>query len=208
MNEFVSVSKNVFALACRVGEAIDAIGGLGRLVLRHYDLRIKMRFVRRQGMAAGIILTLAGACSAGLAGTAAPTAAVAGFAYRDTSGEERDQTAAHAAFLKGFAENLRGRLGATFRIVPVECAESCPSVEADAGALLGYARRAGTDYLVTGGFHKMSTLVQWAKITVSDVRTGKPVYDRLFTFRGDNENAWKRAADFIARQLAGLENMQ
>jgi hypothetical protein len=187
----------------RVGEGFAATHVTRRSEGEGYCMK-KRSEGRQRIAAAATIFTLVGTFSGGLSATAAPKASVAGFAYRDTSGEERDQTAAHAAFLKGFAEDLRSRLSATYRVVPLECAESCLSLEDDAGALLDYARRAGADYLVSGGFRKMSTLEQWAKIIVLDVRTGQPVYDRLFSFRGDNEEAWRRAAAFVARELGSL----
>ena len=42
---------------------------------------------------------------------------------------------------------------------------------------------------MVGGIHKMSTLVQWAKAEVIDLRSGQIVLDRLFTFRGDTDQA-------------------
>lgn len=142
------------------------------------------------------------------ADTTAPKAAIAGFSYEDTSGEVHDQSAAHAGYVERFRDLLTDRLGASYRIVPLECAQSCPPVGADAQKVFGFARQSGADYLVSGGFHKESTLVQWAKVTLFDVRTGQPVYDRLYTFRGDNEEAWRRAGEFIAREFINFKKSQ
>jgi hypothetical protein len=50
----------------------------------------------------------------------------------------------------------------------------------------------------------MSTLVQWAKAEVIDLRSGQIVLDKLFTFRGDTDQAWRRAEEFISNELITL----
>ena len=55
-------------------------------------------------------------------------------------------------------------------------------------ALLKAANATGADFLMVGGIHKMSTLVQWAKAEVIDLRTGQIVLDKLFTFRGGHRS--------------------
>lgn len=67
------------------------------------------------------------------------------------------------------------------------------------------ARRFGARLLLFGGIHKMSTLIQWAKIQAVDLKTEKSVLDRLLTFRGDTDDAWKRAEVFVAGQMTALE---
>ena len=57
---------------------------------------------------------------------------------------------------------------------------------------------------MVGGIHKMSTLVQWAKAELIDLRSGQIVLDKLFTFRGDTDQAWRRAEKFIANELTTL----
>ena len=47
----------------------------------------------------------------------------------------------------------------------------------------------------------MSTLVQWAKLQALDLRSDKIVFDKLITFRGDNDEAWRQAESFVAREL-------
>jgi hypothetical protein len=66
------------------------------------------------------------------------------------------------------------------------------------------ARAAGADFLMVGGIHKMSTLVQWAKTELIDLRSGQILLDKLFTFRGDTDQAWRRAEEFIANELITL----
>jgi hypothetical protein len=71
--------------------------------------------------------------------------------------------------------------------------------------LLGKAQAAGAGYLLISSFHKLSTLVQWAKIDLIEVKTRKVVFNRLVTFRGDNDKAWQHAESFIVRQILDHE---
>jgi hypothetical protein len=59
----------------------------------------------------------------------------------------------------------------------------------------------GAAFKVIGGVQKMSTLVQWAKVAVIDAGAGKVVMEKLYTFRGDNDEAWQRAESFVAREI-------
>lgn len=59
--------------------------------------------------------------------------------------------------------------------------------------------------MLFGGIHKQSTLIQWAKVEVVDLDRDKLVYDRLLTFRGDDANAWRRAEEFLAKDLQSAD---
>jgi hypothetical protein len=73
--------------------------------------------------------------------------------------------------------------------------------------LLGAARSAGAQLVLTGGFHKMSTLVQFARAQAIEVTSGRTVYSWLFTFRGDTDQAWAQAEPFAVRQItAGIRS--
>lgn len=95
------------------------------------------------------------------------------FSYVDTSGEVTDQAAPHQARLKAFMAALR-------RNVPAEC---CTGIR------------------IIGGIRKMSTLVQWAKVAIIDVGTNRVLSDKLYSFRGDNDQAWQRAEAFISEDI-------
>jgi hypothetical protein len=43
--------------------------------------------------------------------------------------------------------------------------------------------------------------VQQAKFDVIDVKARKIVFGRYITFRGDNDEAWRRAESFLAGQI-------
>ena len=60
-------------------------------------------------------------------------------------------------------------------------------------------------FLLVSSVHKMSTLVQWAKFDIIDVKARTVVFDRLVTFRGDNDEAWRRAESFIVREIIERE---
>jgi hypothetical protein len=98
------------------------------------------------------------------------------FSYADTSGEVADQAALHQGRLTAFMTSLR-------RDIPAEC---CAGIR------------------IIGGIHKMSTLVQWAKVAVIDVNANRVLFDKLYTFRGDNDQAWNRAEAFIAEDIRAV----
>ena len=121
--------------------------------------------------------------AAQMAVAAAPVpVAVAPFDYMDTSGEPRDQKAPHAARLAEFEHILRDELVASGRFRLAEPAQA--------------------RLLVTGGVHKMSTLVEWVQVDTVDAATGKRLSSRTLTFRGDSDNAWTHAAHYVGRMIA------
>jgi hypothetical protein len=130
--------------------------------------------------------------------------AVLNLDYDDRSGELRDQQQAHATRLEHFAATLRRDLAASgrYRIVYPACDPApCAAAGADPATLVAAARKAGARLMMFGGVHKMSTLVEWAKLLVIDVPTEKIVFDRLITFRGDDDEAWNRAAAFSVQEF-------
>ena len=124
--------------------------------------------------------------------------------YVDTSGEAQDQQKEHAARLQRFAEGLRQDLAGSgkYRIVSPACdAASCTAAGSDPSTLVDSARQAGAKLMIFGGVHKMSTLVQWAKLQALDLQSNKIVFDKLITFRGDNDESWRQAESFVAREF-------
>lgn len=130
--------------------------------------------------------------------------AVIDFDYRDTSGEVRDATAEHRKRLNAFMSAMRTDLaaGGQYRLVDVTCASlPCSLSNSTPSELIDQVKRAGARFLLYGGIHKESTLVQWAKVQVVDIEADKLVVDRLLTFRGDTDEAWNRAENFIVKEL-------
>jgi hypothetical protein len=133
-----------------------------------------------------------------------PILAVAEIQYVDTSGEVVDQSADHFRRLREFEASLRTDLtaGGKIRNVALDCPPNACSIgDIDADQLLAKAQAAGAEYLLISSFHKVSTLVQWAKIDLVDVKTRNVAFNRLVTFRGDNDKAWRHAESFIVRQI-------
>lgn len=133
------------------------------------------------------------------------TVAVVDFSYDDTSGEERDQRGEHTARLDAFMMALRSDLGAHGRTVVTPTCNPAPCSSAQpVEGLLRAAREAGAGVLVVGGVHKMSTLVQNAQVMAFDAATGQVVANKVYTFRGDNDEAWRRAEAFVAGDFTGI----
>jgi hypothetical protein len=130
--------------------------------------------------------------------------AVADFDYTDTSGEVGNQQAEHAARLQAFARMIRTDLAFSgkYRVVALTCAPApCSAGRTQPATMLEDARHAGAKLLLYGGIQKMSTLIQFAKSQVVDVNADKLVFDRLITFRGDSDEAWRRAEQFLVGEL-------
>lgn len=105
------------------------------------------------------------------------------FSYTDTSAEPANQTAAHERRLAAFMAALRRDIGEVGRYRLVTSAQD------------------GATFKVIGGIQKTSTLVQWAKVAVIDIGSKKLVMDKLYTFRGDNDESWERAEMFVSREV-------
>ena len=133
-----------------------------------------------------------------------PILAVAEIQYSDTSGEVIDQSADHFRRLREFEASLRTDLAATGKVqsAALDCPPNACSIgDIDLVQLLDKAQAAGAGYLLISSFHKLSTLVQWAKFDIIDVKTRNVVFNRLVTFRGDSDEAWRHAESFIVREI-------
>ncbi|MGQ4273369.1 DUF2380 domain-containing protein [Terrihabitans sp. B22-R8] len=128
---------------------------------------------------------------------------VADFDYTDTSGELSDQTAAHAKRLKILADTIREELSNhSIPAQPLACGKPICSLREGGGALLRtIAKTADAEYLVYGDVQKMSTLIGWIKIEMIDVTTGEIVASQVLSLRGDNDEAFERAARFAWRNV-------
>jgi len=130
--------------------------------------------------------------------------AVADFDYNDTSGEVTDQRAEHATRVDAFSRHLRDRLAAEgkYKVLHLDCGKvTCSAGSVDADDLVAAARDAGAQLLIYGGIQKMSTLIAWVSVRVVDVRQKQLLLNRLFSFRGDTDEAFARAAKFISETL-------
>ncbi len=130
------------------------------------------------------------------------------FDYVDSSGEPTDQTAEHRARLAAFMRSVRSDLESSgrYRVVPLTCDPSpCSTDVTEIRSLVDSARKADIDYVMLGGIHKVSTLVQWARAQVVDVAAERLAFDRLLSFRGDNAKAWQRTEKFLMQELLAAD---
>jgi len=161
------------------------------------------------GFLAVIATALAAAGACGLRAQAESQAqepvalAVLDFDYLDTSGEPADQAAIHRRRLADFMSALRRDLAASgrYRIVSLTCGAGPCASSAHPLEVQKAARAAGAKFVLIGAIHKMSTLIEWAKIDIVDEDQNRIVFNRLLSFRGDNDEAWRRAEGFGARQI-------
>jgi len=76
------------------------------------------------------------------------------------------------------------------------------------GCEIGIANRLGAQYVLIGWIYKVSTLVLTLHVDIKDAATGKPVYARVFDFRGDNEPAYAHAVKTLVRSLSDESRAQ
>jgi Protein of unknown function (DUF2380) len=137
------------------------------------------------------------------ADTGAPAAqplgiAIEEFGYLDTSGEPVDQTVAHQKRLQAFMAALRRDVEADprYRLIPPSTDDRATPAER-----IQAAARGGANILITGAVQKMSTLVQFANAAVIDIDANRVLFERRYSFRGDNDEAWNRAETFLSRDV-------
>lgn len=162
---------------------------------------------RKQTRLHALLLTILAFVPVSGSYAALPTVVV-DFDYYDTSGEARDQTVEHAQRMNAFVAILRNRLSQTseYQVLGWRCPEvSCTAGTLAAEDLAEAARSAGASRLIFGGIHKMSTLVQLGKVYVIDLDSDRVLLDRSFTFRGDTDQAFNKAAEFVVRQLQTVD---
>ena len=132
---------------------------------------------------------------------------IADFDYDDTSGEVENKRVEHTARVKTFPTLLRERLAREdkYKVLRLDCAKAtCSADSIGAEDLVAAALKADARLLVYGRIHKMSTLIQWGSIQVVDVQQRQLLLNRLFSFRGDTDEAFRRAAEFVGEMLKGV----
>ena len=159
--------------------------------------------VRIKAVIAGVLAVLSLVLPPGLSATPL-TIAVADFDYKDNSGEVRDQSAEHKARVAHFAELVRENLSAQgdTSVLPFDCPQHpCTPIKMGSDDFIAAARRTGARFIVYGGILKVSTLVQNGLVEVLDLQNEKLILTRTVSFRGDNDEAFSRAAAFVAETV-------
>ncbi|WP_428030658.1 DUF2380 domain-containing protein [Ancylobacter sp.] len=153
---------------------------------------------------AAVLLSVFVALPPGEARAAPPhMVAVADIGFTDSSGEPQDQRAAHEARRLALTEAVRADIGSagTLQSLDLPCEGACRLDAEGVEALRRRAGQAGAGFLLVGSVHKMSTLVLSLRVAVLDAATGKLVFERLLSFRGDNDAGWRHAGDYVAREV-------
>jgi hypothetical protein len=187
-------------------QRLSATPGTGVLRTTHRTRRRSLATRKVRVLAALAFVLCPGAFAAETPHRA--TIAVLDFDYVDSSGEPTDQTAIHRAQLAAFMRSIRSDLenSGRYRVVPLTCdPDPCSTDVTEIRTLVASARRAGIDYVMLGGFHKVSTLVQWARAQVIDVAAERLAFDRLLSFRGDNDKAWQRTEAFLMQEVLSAD---
>ena len=130
--------------------------------------------------------------------------AVADFDYTDSSGEVTDQRIAHADRLRAFKSAIIDDLKKNphFAASPLACkAAPCSANELDQSGIVAAAKAQDARFVIFGGVRKMSTLIQWGEVGVMDTATGQAALSRTVTFRGDSDDAWQHAADYVGEMM-------
>lgn len=130
--------------------------------------------------------------------------AVIAFDFSDSSGEPDDLSEEHAARMAHFQRTLEADLDDRDELeaVTLPCmAADCTVSTMPADELLEESRQAGVDFLVFGSIHKISTLIGSGRLFVLDAHADELILQRAISFRGDTDEAFRRAASFAAREV-------
>lgn len=116
----------------------------------------------------------------------------------DTSHEVKDQTEQHDRRLDLMAQILADDL-AGGRVSREHLASACPRETTE--CLVTTLRDGGTRRGLFVVVQKSSTLILQVFASLVDLETEKLVTHAELNFRGDNDEAWRRAARFLAGKL-------
>lgn len=136
----------------------------------------------------------------------APKVAVFDFEMVDTSlqGAANGPRTDEEARLFRLGNELRQRLAQSGRvevvdIAPVAAAAHASNLQACGGCDVGFARELGAKYSITGWVQKVSNLILNLNIVIRDTETGKIVWGKSVDMRGNTDESWSRALDYLAR---------
>ncbi len=84
-------------------------------------------------------------------------------------------------------------------ISPVKAAADGSNLQACGGCDVQFAQRIGADLVMTGVIKKISTLILNLTIFVRDVHTGQLITGMNADFRGNTDESWTRATNYLVR---------
>jgi hypothetical protein len=135
-----------------------------------------------------------------------PKIAVFDFELVDTSlqGEVNGPRADERERLMRVGDLLRRELAESGKfqlldVTPVNAAAHGSNLQACGGCDLQYARQIGADLEITGVVQKVSNLILNINIYLRDVHTGQPVAAMSADMRGNTDESWTRALNYLVR---------
>ncbi|MDW6026424.1 DUF3280 domain-containing protein [Mesorhizobium sp. BAC0120] len=148
-----------------------------------------------------------GACVAAYAGQ--PVAKMAVFDFELEHGSQVPGTPDHhdaeQARLRGVSERLRDNLAragfAVIDIAPIAKKAAAAKLTACGNCADGFAEEIGADYAFTGAVYKVSELILSMNVVVRDAKTAQPVTSAIVDFRGNTDESWRRAIDYLYRNV-------
>jgi len=150
-----------------------------------------------------LVLTLA---SAAPAYADPPKVAVFDFELVDTSlqGEMYGPRSDEHDRLLHAGEQLRNDLAASGRfqvidIAPVNAAAHGSNLQACGGCDVRFGEKLGADLVITGVVQKVSNLILNINIYVRDVHTGQLIAAASTDMRGNTDESWSRAMNYLVR---------
>ena len=125
------------------------------------------------------------------------------FGFFDTSGEVRDQRAEHASRLQTLSHDLGSELErkGLYRVVMAPPGDGSSCSSNDTACLLRQARDSGATLVLAGAVQKVSTMASSIWVGAFDASSGKRVFYRQLTFRGDTDEAGQHATAFLGREI-------
>ena len=107
--------------------------------------------------------------------------------------------------LKMIGERLRGHLAKSgFDVVdamPFVAKAAAANLQACGNCADGFARELGADYAFTGVVYKVSELVLSMSVLVHEAATSKPMTSATVDMRGNTDESWRRAIDYLYRNV-------
>jgi hypothetical protein len=135
-----------------------------------------------------------------------PKLAVFDFELLDTSleGEMRGPQADEHDRLIRISDLVRRQLTESGRfqlvdIAPVKAAAEGSNLQSCGGCDVQFAQRIGADLVITGVMRKISTLILNLTIFVRDAHTGQLITGMNADFRGNTDESWTRATNYLVR---------
>lgn len=120
----------------------------------------------------------------------------------DTSNEAADQSADHARRQQAFAKAMATELSGTL-VAAEDVTAACPRETAKCLLDLLATKSAERGLFIV--VQKTSTLILQVFADLVEVDGQKLIAHRELSFRGDNDEGWDRAAQFLGRQLRAAE---